>query len=119
MRSRWSSILFAAICAAIIGCLSPTLPLPPPGAPAQTDGPQPGTVHLHGTGAEANALVLMRNNSPSTSESLSPQQQITGTLANAQGVWDADAYAVKGDVLEIWQELGPDDASPTIDYQVN
>jgi hypothetical protein len=119
MRLRWSSILFAALCAAIVGCLSPTLPLPPPATPMQSDGAQPGTIHLHGVGVEANALVIIRNNFPNASENLTKQEQVGITLADAQGVWDADVFAVKGDTLEIWQDLGNNDESPTIDFQVN
>ena len=117
MLRGWKFVLIAAAALAL-GCLSPTLPLPPPATPSQTDGPQPGMIHLHGVGVEANSMVISRNNSPNVSENLTLNQQVAITLADGQGNWDMDAWAVKGDVLEIWQEFSNTEASPTIDYQV-
>ena len=114
MGRGWKCVLASA--ALMLGCYSPTLPLPPPAAPAQGDGALPGQIHLHGVGVEANAIVVVRNNYPN--EVLTNEQKVTATLADAQGVWDADAYAVKGDVLTIWQEFGNNVGSASIDYQV-
>ena len=117
MARGWKFVL--AIAALTLGCLSPTLPLPPPDAPTQSAGAQPGTVHLHGTKAQPNALVIIRNNAPNPAENLTPDQHVDIALSDAQGIWDVDAFAAKGDVLEIWQEISPEEASPTIDFQVN
>jgi hypothetical protein len=110
-----------AIAALMLGCMSPTLPLPPPASPTNEGaGTEPGTIHLHGVGVEAHALVLIVNNVPNPSENLTGQQMVTATEADGNGVWDADnVHAVKGDVLTIWQEFGNNEASPSIDFQVN
>lgn len=110
----------AALAAAAFGCMSPTLPLPPPDAPNETPGSTPGTIHLIGApnSAEPNAILLIRNNYPNPAENLSLEQQIHSTLVATDGSWDATVYAVPGDVLTIWQEFGKNDASPSIDFQV-
>jgi hypothetical protein len=119
MVRGWKFVL-VAVAALALGCLSPTLPLPPPAAPTETAGTQPGTIHLHGVGVEANSTVIIRNNAPNPSENLSGNQLVNIALADAQGVWDIDnVYAAKGDVLVIWQEFGNNEASPSIDFQVN
>jgi hypothetical protein len=109
----------AAVALAAASCLSPTLPLPPPASPTQEAGTEPGTIHLHGKGVEAHALVVIENNTPL--ETLTNgQAMVTATEADATGVWDADnVHAVKGDVLTIWQEFGNNEASPSISFQVN
>lgn len=107
-----------AIAALTLGCLSPTLPLPPPAAPTESLGTTPGTIHLHGVGVEANAIVVIRNNYPTPPEVLPDEHKVTATLADEQGTWDADVYAVKGDVLTIWQEFGNNVGSASIDFQV-
>ena len=116
MLRGWKCVL--AIAALTLGCYSPTLPLPPPAAPSQSDGVQPGTIHLHGTGVEANAIVVIRNNYPTPPEVLTNEQKVFATLADEQGTWDADPFAAKGDVLTIWQEFGNNVGSASIDYQV-
>ena len=110
----------AALAAVVLGCMSPTLPLPPPAAPSESLGADPGTVHLHGApgGAEPGALLLIRNNYPNPSENLSLEHQAHVTVVDTDGSWDATVYAVKGDVLNIWQEFGNNDESPSIDFTV-
>jgi hypothetical protein len=118
MARGWKFV-FVVVAAMVLGCLSPTLPLPPPDAPSETAGAQPGTIHLHGVNAQPNALVIIRNNFPNPAENLAPGQHVGIALSDAKGTWDVDVFAAKGDVLEIWQEVSPEDASPTIDFQVN
>jgi hypothetical protein len=117
MFRGWKFVLIA-VAALALACLSPTLPLPPPDAPTQSLGPQPGMVHFHGIGVEANTMVISRSNFPNPSENLTDQQRVAITLADAQGVWDMDVWAVKGDVLEVWQEFDNKNASPTIDVTI-
>ncbi len=109
-----------AVAAVVLGCMSPTLPLPPPAAPSEESGQTAGTVHLHGGpgGAEPNATLLIRNNYPNASETLTLEQQVHATLVATDGSWDATVYAVKGDTLNIWQEFGNNDSSPSIDFTV-
>ncbi len=120
MGSGWRSILLAAIAAVALGCMSPTLPLPPPEPPTDTAGATTGMVHLHGAAGsvQANALVIILNNYPTPPEVLTSEQSATATRANADGSWDADVWAVKGDHLEIFELFGNNDASPSIDYTV-
>lgn len=45
-RRRWLFCAFASL--AVVGCLSPTLPLPPPGEPEVTGPSEMGLVRLEG-----------------------------------------------------------------------
>jgi hypothetical protein len=90
--------LVGVVLAAASGCLSPSLPLPPPYEPSV--GPSslgPDYVHLTGTGVEPNALVSIYNPD-------APKDKL-GVLveADAAGKWQADVWAHPGDVLRIWQ----------------
>jgi hypothetical protein len=120
MRSGWRSILLAVVAVLAIGCMSPTLPLPPPGPPSDSAGATVGTIHLHGNAnsVQPNAIVLIVNNYPNASESLTNEQSVTATRANLDGSWDATVYAIKGDVLQILQLFGNNNESPSIDYTV-
>ncbi len=120
MLRGWKCLLVVAVASFAFGCTSPTLPLPPPVQPSESAGTDPGTIHLHGVGVEPDAIVLIINNYPNASETLTGQQKVTSTEADAQGTWDADnVHAVKGDVLQISQLVGDNDESASIDFTVN
>lgn len=113
MRSRaWLAALVFATCAlgsTAPGCTSPTLPLPPPTAPAITVGTAPNTFHLKSDrGAIANALIVVVNRNPT----LPPDQRVDGTIADATGSWELDVVGVRGDFVDISQESA-DGKSPT------
>lgn len=107
------ALLALLLVVGVTACLSPTLPLPPPEAPSQSLGSQPGTVHLSSVnGVQGDAFVIIVN------RSLAPPGD-TGvvTQADAAGSWQADVTAVAGDHLSITQQLG-NDASASKDVIV-
>ncbi len=98
----------------VTACLSPTLPLPPPEAPSQSLGNEPGTVHLSSlNGVQGDAFVIIVN------RSLAPPGD-TGVVTQADGTgsWQADVKAVNGDHLSISQQVG-NDASASKDVIVS
>ncbi len=99
----------------VMGCYSPTLPLPPPSDPSETNGGAPNLVKLHGAAnsAEPSAIILIIN----TDTTFNDQQRATATIVNTDGSWDALVFAVKNDVLNISQQVGNDD-SPSISFTV-
>lgn len=115
MRFGWRSVVVGIAVAFAVACTSPTLPLPPPGAPSESAGTTVGTVVLHGgvNAAQPNAIILVKNDNPA----LTNAQKVTATEANADGTWDATVFAVKNDVLHISQIIGNDE-SPSIDFTV-
>jgi hypothetical protein len=106
------------------GCLSPTLPLPPPSPPTENAGTEPNTIILTGT-ADPDAVILIVNNDPmfeSTDAGEAqcngaPNCQVAATRADNAGNWTATVFAVKNDILEISEQIG-DEQSPSIDFEV-
>lgn len=89
----------------VLACASPTLPLPPPGIPAQQ---MVDADHISLTsdcgGVEASAYVKIVNSS------LPPGQVGDIVLATACGSWTAKSvFAHNGDTLLISQEIGADE----------
>jgi len=102
----------------LLGCYSPTLPLPPPSPPDESAGTEPQTIILTGGpgSVEANSLVLIQNMDTAT---FNKNQQVTGTIANADGSWGPTTVpAIKNDVLIISYTVG-DTESQSIDFVVN
>jgi hypothetical protein len=90
------------------GCIAPTLPLPPPALPTVSSEAL-GVVHLTSDrGVEANAIVIIYNRNPSVALS----KRVGGAQADAQGSWEADVFASKGDLLDITQEIGTGRSPP-------
>lgn len=103
----WSAFARVAV-VAVVACIAPTLPLPPPALPTVSvhDG---GIVHLSSDrGVEPNAIVVIFNRNPAVPLS----KRVGGAQADAQGSWEADVLAAKGDVLDITQEAGATRSSP-------
>ena len=99
---RW--LLGAALALGASACLSPTLPLPPPGAPEVSAVDKDGNVTLTGT-ANANAVVFAFDD-----------RTEGGAIATASS---AGGYAMKlaaktGDTIEVWQEVGGDRSASVI-----
>lgn len=85
-----------------LGCVSPTLPLPPPAQPAVT-ALGADRVHLSAPhGAEPGAIVVIVNQNTTLPRS----QRASAALADGEGSWEADVTASHGDVLDITQEFG-------------
>lgn len=91
-----------ALAAAAFGCVSPTLPLPPPETPVITTGSAPGRYVLAGSKGAAlpDAFVIAINESPS----LDREKRVTGTQAQADGAWRMEIYASPGDIVDVSQE---------------
>lgn len=105
--ARW---LAAIVTALVLGCTSPTLPLPPPSAPFVSAGTEPSTFKLSSIeGAEPNALIVIVNRN----EALPSNKRVTGTIADAKGSWDTTVFAAVGDVLDVSQESGTNRSAPT------
>jgi hypothetical protein len=87
----------------LLGCVSPTLPLPPPALPTVSAGPTPGTVRLTSiNGANPKTIILIVNRN----ESLPGDQRVDGTLSDENGSWDATVVAKANETLDIYQESG-------------
>ena len=109
-RGRRAFVLAAFGAALALGCVSPTLPLPPPLLPTFSGGSEPDTFKLSSVeGAEPNALIVIVNRN----DALPRSKRVTGTLADGRGSWDAIVTAKVGDVLDISQESGALRSPPT------
>jgi hypothetical protein len=106
-----SVALLAALLA--VSCASPTLPLPPPEAPTQTEGVDAAHVHLAAGcgGAQDGALIVIVN------KNVAPDMAVGGAIATACGSWDSSVLAQSGDELLITQ-TSDDMASPPTTYFV-
>lgn len=92
------------------GCLSPTVPLPPPAEPTQQMLSSTQVALTSGCGGVQNdAQVLVRN----LTESVPGSSQI-GDLyqATACGSWSATVFAKTGDVLIISQQTATNEGLP-------
>ena len=98
--------LFGVLVTVAVACASPTLPLPPPEAPAMTYGTTAGTVHLSGANAEPGAFVVVIN------DGAGPVDKGVVSEVRASGTWDVDIVAKNGDVLTITQEFGKTVSTP-------
>ena len=103
------SLLAAGVLAA--GCLSPTLPLPPPEVPTQQMLSSTQLALTSGCGGvQNNARVLVTNSSeaaPGTGGMIGVEVQATGC-----GSWGATIFARAGDVLQITQSTDTQDGLP-------
>ena len=111
MRFGWRPAFFAIVAAVVLGCTSPTLPLPPPAAPSETRT-DPTTITLNGAGAIPGAIIIVENDDTS----ITGAKIVQATLVADDGTWTVTIQAVKQDVLRIDQLAG--DESSSIDYTV-
>jgi hypothetical protein len=91
---RW---WLGALCAVAVGCLSPTLPLPPPAEPDVAGPNEQGLVTLSGTVEQPESTVLALNQSTA---------HIDGTFADTEGRFSFQLLAKPGDPVELWWEFG-------------
>ena len=88
------------------GCISPTLPMPPPGEP-EVDGPTAeGTATLSGKVPEPNARVFAIN----WSEEERGGNGFAGDYADDQGYYRFEIQAQVGDRCELWYEYGGEES---------
>ena len=93
----------------LCGCLSPSLPLPPPFEPSVSPSKLGADyVHLKGIGVEEYSLVTIQNNDAPLG--------MRGVIveANALGEWEADVFARSGHTLHIWQLVRGQQSTPTV-----
>jgi len=98
LRSLRSWLLGVALLA-VGGCLSPTLPLPPPGDPTVTATDTAGLVRLRGV-VEPESHVLAKNLN-------------TGLIAGQYtktGAYDFTLAAQEGDAISLWYTQGGTDS---------
>jgi hypothetical protein len=102
-----------AICCAAVSCASPTLPLPPPEAPTQTEGIDAEHIELSAGcgGAQSRALIVIVN------ENVAPDMAVGGAIATDCGSWDSSVLAHSGDALTITQ-TADESTSPPATYIV-
>lgn len=106
VRGRRRVLLLAALC--VSGCLSPTLPLPPPSRPDTIEGPdQQGLVHVEGT-VPGYAEAFLKNDRTGVGVF-----QQTGR----DGRYSLSIAAQPGDYLQLWYEQNGDE-SPFTDVYV-
>lgn len=107
MVSRRTFVGAALLGVALSGCLSPSLPLPPPSEPT-TDPSSlgPDYVHLTGHHAEPDSVIIVTNNS-------APRDKL-GVVAQADGYgdWQCDVWGHKGEVLTVTQTIGHQESPP-------
>ena len=118
MARGWKFVL--AIAALALGCMSPTLPLPPPAQPSENVGADPGTVDLHGPkGSEPPAsTIIVYNLTPL--ETLDDTTKVTSVLVHADGSWDITVHAIKNDVVTVYDiEEGQWSQPTTVQITVN
>jgi len=88
---------------AVMGCVAPTLPLPPPSLPTVAATPTPGLVRLSSSrGVDPHAIVVVYNRNPAVPLG----RRVGGAQADGEGSWDAEVYATRGDELDVTQEVG-------------
>jgi hypothetical protein len=103
LRRALAVALVALVALAALACTSPTLPLPPPSPPSITQGSSPETVRLTAvSGAEPHAVIVIINQN----SALPRDKRVSGTIADAEGTWEAEVIARSGDVLDISQDNG-------------
>jgi hypothetical protein len=105
-------VLPVSLLSVVLGCISPTLPLPPPGRP--TLEPASDVDHITlvaGRGsAESNAIIVIVNSNTLVPNNLA----VSGSRADVDGAWKAVVFAHSGDVLDITQEFGTTRSPPTV-----
>jgi hypothetical protein len=100
---------FIVVIALVIGCTSPTLPLPPPALPSISIGTEPNTFRLSSEhGALPNALIVTVNRN----DALARDLRVEGTIADEQGSWELLVHGSAGDIVDVSQQSGSSQSSP-------
>lgn len=77
------------------GCLSPTLPLPPPSRPEVSAPDAEGNIRISGV-VQSRATVFALNQRT---------DQVVGEITGADGVYDLSMQAEVGDLISVWQSI--------------
>jgi hypothetical protein len=93
----------AAVCALLVACVSPTLPLPPPLYPTVDTSDVPsGKVRLSSVdGAEPYAIIVTYNGAGR----LPANERVFATEADGGGSWSLVIFAASGDYVQVTQQL--------------
>lgn len=96
-RRAFSLGILAAFSFAVLlsGCLSPTLPLPPPSRPDVTSPDDDGFIRISGV-VQSRATVFARNQRT---------DEIVGEVTGADGAYDLTMRADVGDRIAVWQSV--------------
>lgn len=100
LRSRRAWLVGVALL--VGGCLSPTLPLPPPGDPTVSATDTAGLVRLTGA-VEADSDVFAKNHTTG---------QIRGQFTKS-GIYDFTIEAQERDAISLWYTQGSIESPPT------
>jgi hypothetical protein len=94
---------------ALSGCLSPTIPLPPPEEPTITSGVEPNTVQLAGRNATPGAFIVVFNDNVGVPLS----ERVSGAQIDANGNWSCTMrYGTLGEPATLYQEIGEERSNP-------
>ncbi len=91
-------LLGAGLCLA--GCLSPTLPLPPPDRPDVSSPDESGLVRVQGVAAPQAEVIAWNHNS----------DLIAGQVTGDDSRYDFTMKADVGDFIELWYVQGSDES---------
>jgi hypothetical protein len=104
---RLRRLLFSLAGLGLVGCLSPTLPLPPPSRPDVSAPDESGYARLQGFAApRVEVLALNHGN-----------EKLAGQVTGADSRYDFKIPAESGDLIELWYVDGSDE-SQTVTVEV-
>jgi hypothetical protein len=93
----------------LAGCLSPTIPLPPPDEPTITPSTEPNKVQLAGRNATAGAFIVVFNDNASVPLS----ERVSGAQVDAKGNWSCVMrYGTFGETATLYQEVNDERSTP-------
>ena len=85
----------------LAGCLSPTLPLPPPAKPDVSAPDESGYVRLQGVAAPLSEVIAWNHNN----------NLIAGQVTGDSALYDFAIKAEENDVIELWYIKGSEESS--------
>ena len=119
VRRRFAAPTVAGFVGGIVvactsSCASPTLPLPPPLAPAISQAEDPDHVTLTATcnPIEASLVIVVVNEGGG--QPVPPGLAVGGAIADSCGAWQTEMFAHAGDALVITYQLNDQTSQPTV-----
>ena len=95
----------AGLC--LVGCLSPTLPLPPPSRPDVSSPDADGMVHIQGIAAPRSEVIAWNH----------ANDKLAGDVTGDDSSYDFFIPGQSGDLIELWYTQGTDE-STSITFKV-
>jgi len=96
-------LLLAAAGLLVSGCLSPTLPLPPPDRPDVSSPDQSGLVRIQGVASPQSEVIALNHGN----------NVIAGQVLRDSSRYDFTIQGEVGDAIEIWYVEGEDKSPST------